>query len=1104
MRNGELNFEELKQEKTSNISQNNLFKATDPEKSIWVSANAGTGKTYILIRRILRLLIAGNKPERILCITFTNAAANEMQNRIIEEAGKLILYNDDVLLSKLKELGEFRLNLNKTEQIRKNLEYIIDSPERLKIQTIHGFCQAILKKFPLEAGVAPFFDILDEFKQKLLLQECWRGFSTKVSTETYISLVESSAVDEVKKRIFELVSKNSEIDNVITDSGGYEGYFKKLKTKLNINETDKNKLAEDFFASEIGFIKTASEELNRAISRKLKAHKLLENIIEFRDINRLKQFLKSDKNGRVFDNKTIEKETEIHQQLSTLYSKISKLVERIKDIEVFECTKNYLTSFKIISEIYREKKLKQHLLDYDDLIEKAYTLLNNSDFKDWVLYKLDGGIDHLLVDEAQDTSEKQWKIINQVSNEFFSGENVKELNRTLFIVGDEKQSIYGFQGADIGNYLKSKIALKENLEKVNLEISYRSLPAILNFTDKVFEDAVLKQKITDEDHISHSSSRESEGFGKVELIKQVEYEKAKTERVSGVKSWVLPQEYKEDDEVKNKVKLASQIAEKIKNTLDSKAILPSIKTSGRAVQAKDIMILIKRRGSDILSGEIEKKLKEFGIGTSNKEKLDISETLAAKDVLSIIKFCLNPNDDLNLAGLLKSCFYNFSEEKLYNLAKNRKTNLLNCLSNKEPEIYSNLLSLKNVFSKSNSIYSFLVNILNNLDLNKKLAGYFGENIDSKINQFLNKVLEFEQEENFSNEKLITHFENNEIFESSNIEDAENSVKILTVHGSKGLQSPIVIMANAADFSEKRKDYILNDNDILICDSTSKKSEKYLAEEKLEKAKEYDEYFRLLYVALTRAKDELYIFSAASNSSKKNEQSWQKCLKNAIKNLAEENGNGNYIYSDESYQNLERAGETIKNNNVINVDDFYKQKINLINKEAISPSKLLTGSKPLEVNKNIDFSFGNAVHKLLEYLPNFEKAKHKEITEYLLKEFNLTSENKNIIVKEVDNLLKDEEFKNLYSHKNKAEIPIAGFAGDKFVSGYIDLLIFKDSEIIIADYKTNRDVSENKEKLVEKYRGQLELYKEILQKIYPEKTIKICLIFTMSKEIVYLQ
>lgn len=1089
-------------EERENITKNNLFRATDPEKSIWVSANAGTGKTYILIRRILRLLIAGNKPERILCITFTNAAANEMQSRIIEEASRMILCDNEQLLSELKELGELKVGNNDIENIRRNLEYIIDSPERLKIQTIHGFCQSILKKFPLEAGVAPFFDILDEFRQKLLLEECWREFTEKVPSEIYINLVESTAVSEVKKRIFELVSKSNEIENTLLKDTDFEELLANLKTRLNIKTEDKNSLVQEFLSNEIEAIKSIYEELNLAVSRKLKAHNILEDIIEKRDVQSLKAFVNLDKGKRVFDNKTIEKEAKIHQKLSALYNKAENIIEEIRDIEIFECTKNYLASFLIIVNIYKHRKLKQHLLDYDDLIEKAYSLLNNSDFKDWVLYKLDGGIDHLLVDEAQDTSEKQWKIINQVSSEFFSGDNVKDINRTLFIVGDEKQSIYGFQGADIENYLLAKTNLKANLEKINLEVSFRSLPAILNFTDKVFEDVGLKKKITDESHISHSSSRENEGFGKVELIKQVEYERSKSNRITGVKPWVLPQEYKEDDEVKNKVKLASQIAEKIKNILDSKLILPSLKKEGRAVQAKDIMILIKRRGSDILSGEVEKKLKEFGIGVSNKEKLDISEMLAVKDVLSIIKFCLNPHDELNLAALLKSSFFNFSEERLYELAKNRKGNLLTALLNKEPEIYSKIEKLKSEFLGAKSIYAFLINILNNFGLHKKLIGYFGAGIAHNINQFLDKVLEFENDENFSNEKFISYFENNEIYGNSNIEDSENSVKILTVHGSKGLQAPIVIMANAADFSEKRKDYILNDNEILICDSASKKSKRFTEMEELENTKEHDEYFRLLYVALTRAKDELYIFSAANNSSKKNEQSWYNHLESAAKSLGEAQENEVYIYTDENYKNLPKANELEKQENIIEIADFYEKKINLINKEAISPSKLLSGNKPLEVNKNVDFSFGNAVHKLLEYLPNIEKNKHQEVTGYLLKEFQLTDENREIIIEEVKELLEDSEIKELFSYNSKAEVPIAGFAGDKFVSGYIDLLIFKENEILIADYKTNRDVAENKEKLIEKYSGQLGLYKEILQKIYPEKEIKTCLIFTMSKEIVY--
>ena len=1081
--------------------------ATSPNKNIWVSANAGTGKTYILTRRILRLLINGNKPEKIICITYTNAAANEMTARIIEQAANIILLDNNSLKITLEELGETNIHHSDYDKIRKNLEYVIDSPEKLKIQTIHSFCQSILKKFPLEANISPFFVAIDEIKQNEILNEIWQSVQSKIIHNNYENLIKYSSQKTIKERLFDLINYQDELRQLFEKYNNYENYINSLKEILNIEIESREDLLEKFYQETKDKIENYIIASQGKLSKRNAVLTRLKNYLLDPKYTNVLDIIFDNKKDRNYKTQDVLKHQKLLTEIEEILFVIKNFTKKFNNLATFNYTKNLLQLFNLMQTEYNNYKQKFYYLDYNDLISKASELLQNNQHAQWILYKLDGGIEHLLLDEAQDTSPNQWRIINNLTAEFFSGETKNKQNskRTIFIVGDEKQSIYSFQGANIENYYKQKNFFSKNTEKINLDTSYRSLEAILELTDKIFEDENLKQKITNENEVRHNFQRKNY-FGLVEIFKPLEYEFSKTKKDKVENIWFLPQEYKIEDEEKNREKLAEKIANKIQQILNSKKTLPSLKTNAgeRAVQPKDIMVLIKRR--DILSKKIEEKLKEKLIPVSSTELSEFDTSLAIIDMLSVIKFCLNSADDLNLASLLKSSFFNFNEQQLFNICANRKLDLLLSLKNHYFDIYNKLIEIQNLYKKSFSNHEFLLNFLDVLGYRKNLISYFDYNVDGLVLEFLNFLKKLELEENFSNEKLIIFLEQNKISLKNKINEDQNSIKIMTSHSSKGLQSAITIIANANDFSIKNEEMVLNENLFLICENSATKNQLFKELESQKLNSDYSEYIRLLYVSLTRAKDELYIFAVGNKTKSNNSKSWYNFILQAAKSLDYIENEDSFVKTTQDYLNYcENTNyQEIVEDKFSEIPKIYFQKYSSNFTEIITPSRFFSATKPFTSGKGVDVNFGNAVHKLLQYLPEIEANFQTEACEVLLKEFNFDEQRKTQIIREVFNLLKNEEIAKLMSLQAKTEVDVAGFVDGKFVSGKIDRLVWKkEEEIIIIDYKTNRDVITNKEKLVEYYKNQLFLYRDLLTKIYPNKKISPCLVFTFNAEIVYL-
>ena len=437
------------------------LKASNPAVSTWVSASAGTGKTKILTDRVLRLLLGGAAFDKILCLTFTNAAAGEMKERI---AFALSLWSSasvtELEAELYKTMGR-KASLNELSKAQQLYGLYLKSSERINIQTIHSFCQKLLKKFPIEAGISPSFKIIDEAKSHSILQQIKKNLLHQSDLEPineYLTMnFHELTIDEILGEIVQYRTKF--LDNPHIVNNLYDESLKIISALQrnydnNYDSVIYHPMLQDIMGVNMSvaqikkfFLTTTGQKKKRIVPKKIAA--LGSNL--YSDLERLQQ--------QVFqlDQADRSRQLEAH----------SKLLSMLGD----NILKNY--------EIYKTTK---GLVDYDDLIIYANKLLKSSEAKEWVLYKLDGGIDHLLVDEAQDTSSTQWQIVEAMIEEFYAGDAANsEKNRTVFVVGDEKQSIFSFQGADVSSFARMNKLLKSKMtaggrkfEDINLEISYRS------------------------------------------------------------------------------------------------------------------------------------------------------------------------------------------------------------------------------------------------------------------------------------------------------------------------------------------------------------------------------------------------------------------------------------------------------------------------------------------------------------------------------------------------------------------------------------------------------------------------------------------------------
>jgi ATP-dependent helicase/nuclease subunit A len=1085
------------------------LQASDPNSSVWVSASAGTGKTKILTDRVLRLLISGVKPEKILCITFTKAAAGEMNNRINKELSVWANLSSIKLEERLRSSFGYspsREQLNLAAQL---FHEKLSSVESLKIQTIHSFCQFILGRFPVEAGISPGFKVIDEYKTAELLKEIRINLILQASEEPESELGQSlefiashlheNTIYEIIKEVVSSRGKFKELFNKFSDSSAYEVKLKQnfLLQEYKAEEDLIERLIKDIELLNINYrLSEFDQELfekEYSVLARYYDYSCLsfeDKITKFEDFYEIFLTQTGSPRKSLFNKKFRQQYPDLDEQFNKAMALVVNIHEQIKTLKLISFSKHLFSLASYVINNYEEYKFNHSYLDFDDLIYHTSKLLTNSDAREWVLYKLDGFVEHILVDEAQDTNVEQWQIIEALAREFYAGATASETNRTLFVVGDEKQSIYSFQGADpssfmaMNSYFKDKMhSADKKFTTIDLSWSYRSLDAINIAVTKVFDHL---QKTNPSLFVSHNLDMKcfrQGGGGRIEIWPLIVGPK---NHVS--ETWPLPEKYEEFDTTD--FLLAQAIAQYIHTQIASNKYIQSKK---RTINSSDFIILVKQR--DEFSQQVIKELNKLKVKVAGIDRMSLIDNLAIKDLIALAKFVLLPEDDLNLACLLKSPFIGLPENSLYKIAVNRNKKTIwqalheeenHALGEKILQILENFIELY----KSSNLTNFFSLILDAQGFREKLLIECGSEAGEVINEFLDLVTNFEKENGSNLQEFVIWIENSNIEIKRDLEQGD-SLRVMTVHGSKGLQAPFVILADTTRIGRQKPKLLWTEQNWLLWPGYSANENKYYKElEEEYKSKDYQEYLRLLYVAMTRAEDELIIFGG-SEKEEVADNCWYSLIKNGLKdiaaieeipaNFAKYWGEGGKFLSFDMYPEKkvhDAATPLMQDKKYIPlIDTAPKFKLKPDNPQRIALS-------PLYSRKATEY--GTIIHKILEA---FFLSKNADIIKNHPLITRLTHKQARGAKEKLENIPYLAEVKSLLNYNLKCEVTVGMNKENNSLLGRLDLLAINENEAIIIDYKTDSLVPNSELEVPIEYREQLAHYKKIISELYPNKIIR---------------
>jgi ATP-dependent helicase/nuclease subunit A len=1143
--------------------------ASDPVASVWVSANAGTGKTHVLKMRVLRLLLAGTPPERILCLTYTKAAASEMSKRVFDDLARWVTLSDEGLRSDLAELLSRAPSDEEMGRARTLFTASIETPGGFKVQTIHAFSERLLQRFPLEAGVTPGFAILDDVMARDLRRQAIDAVLTQACArpDTPLGMALACAVgyaadDRFDEILSEAMTHRSWIEDAIRSPALPEGIaaFEALlrehfavragKTSRALRE-DAAATLSDADATRLAAIfanGSATDQKRAALLREIAAtpdaaprcallHGLFFNS-------------KGEPRGSFATKKLAQAHPETEHVLSSAQGRFLPLWTELKGAELIEATLALTRLADAVLQTYQDAKARRAALDFDDLIARTKNLLLTRGSAEWVLFKLDNGLDHLLVDESQDTSQAQWDVVATLAEEFFAGSGTRDTARTIFAVGDEKQSIYSFQGAApemfaaMGRRFETLARdAQAHFHRVDLNVSFRTTAPVLAAVDAVFADSLRTPGVpAGAGGIRHIAKRIGQA-GSVEIWRPEAH--AQTDPAD---PWSPLEETASSAPA---TRLANRIAATIKNWLDSGEKLPS---AGRPIRPGDVLILVRKRRP--FAGPMVAALKACGVPVAGADRLALTQHIAVQDLISLGGFLTLPEDDLALAEVLKSPIFDFDDDDLLRLAHGRKATLWKALLDTaatEPRYADAAETLKRWRKAADFTppYEFWASLLERDGVRARLIGRLGPDAADPIDEFLNVALTYDDGAPASLTGFLTALikEDREI--KRDTEHARDEVRVMTVHGAKGLEAPIVFLpdtcatgANANSGGRPLALEALRRTEkapapfVWPVKGTSTLRPVQDAREALQR-REAEERNRLLYVAMTRPRDRLVI---AGFEGKKGRPAgcWFDIACEALGVDPGAPGEDPVLYRSLAEQaegvtpdaKKEQAAEDVvaearpawatapapreKSLSIplapsrlapYDTDDEGEPRPSepaadpLREPSAPSPRRGHGGGAGLAEDR---FLRGTLTHALLEHLPALpDPARQRAAALFLdTRAPQLPPATRKSIAREALAIVEEPVFAPLFGTDSRAEVPIvaeipnpAGRGPALKLTGQIDRLAITDEAVLIVDYKTNRSVPASAGEVAPVYLYQLAAYCLALSQIYAGRPVRAALLWT---------
>jgi ATP-dependent helicase/nuclease subunit A len=1108
---------------------------SDPDVSAWVAANAGSGKTHVLAQRVINLLLAGVEPEKILCLTFTKAAAANMAKRVFDTLGRWTTLDDDALDAAIGERSG-RVPEARRTLARRLFARALETPGGLKMQTIHAFCTQLLHRFPFEANVAARFSVLDETAQAQLLEQLTlaallEGASAPDSPlgRALGAAMTAGADQTFRDVVREAISRRDAISRWLMSAGSVDEAIAALSRALGVEPREHLESIEaEFFT---GSLIAAADwpAIAAALAQGGKTDceqaQRFTTLTALSGSNRLETYLEIFCTDEGSPRKSIVtraiKDAGLVERLGAEQQRVCAVLERRNAVICRDRSAALLTVAAAVLARYGVEKARRGLLDYDDLIDKTLALLDNVDAA-WVHYKLDLGIDHVLIDEAQDTSNKQWEIIRRLVAEFTAGKGARDLKRTIFAVGDEKQSIFSFQDAAPKEFALMRRRFERAHKDSGLDFvfrefkhSFRSGESVLGAVDEVFKLS----------HIALSVTTDTDGFpphialpdsppGLVEI-----WEPEKPDERSEIEGWDAP--FDVVNETSPRVKLARRIARTVRGLVDHRT---PVGIEGRAARYGDVLILVRQRGP--LFEAIIRALKNENVEVAGADRLVLTEHIAVMDLIALADALLLREDDLALATVLRSPLFGFSDEDLFAIAWDRgRSSLRAALARKsaEREKFATAAARLDELAQAarrQTPFAFFALVLGAGGGRRRFLARLGAEANDALDEFLNFALDYERRETPSLQGFTAWLRAARAEIKRDMEIARDEVRVMTVHGAKGLEAPIVILADTmTPPSGPRPPRLLElpggaviwagrkDDDVPPV-AVARTAALLEAE---------DEYRRLLYVAMTRAADRLIVCGADGERARP-KGCWYDLVFEPLQPLlvAEEAGGEKVFRYRQPMQGQVAEGApppaAAAKADPGELPLWLRQPAP---SEAPRPVRL---SPSLAFDEEIGRGFapatasaaerrkalarGRIVHRLMQSLPDIPQAGRNDAVARYLKgaaaDFSPAEQAE--IAQQVLTILNDLIFAEVFAPGSRAEVPIVGRiaragAAALAVSGQVDRLAVTPEAVLIADYKTDRAAPRRLAEVPGGYVAQLALYRALLARIYPEKTVRAALVFT---------
>ncbi|HEV7353513.1 MAG TPA: double-strand break repair helicase AddA [Brevundimonas sp.] len=1110
--------------------------AADPALSVFVAANAGSGKTTTLVNRVARLLLTGVEPGAILCVTYTKAAAAEMQGRLFDQLGKWALMEDAELeqtLAALDGRDPGRIADTTLAAARRLFARALETPGGLKIQTLHALCEALLRRFPLEAGVSPRFEVLEDARARALSRQAREDLAAAVLADpegpvaaAFTPLVEALDFARFESLLQQLEDRRGELLGWLDaiEAGDAPDPF-----ALTGAHRDR-----DAAAIEADFLAGVDRETWRSCAQALAeggstdrslAAAMADAAWTHAGLQPVFCTTGGEPRSRL-GTKTIPEA--VRTRLADWQARWLAAREALSARRTADMTWHVLTLARVHAGVYEAAKARAGALDFADLITRTVELLTRRASSAWVLYKLDGGLRHVLVDEAQDTAPAQWDIIRALTDDFFAGADDP---RTVFAVGDEKQSIYAFQGARPERLMQEGRGYQARVEASGrpfafapLSTSWRSTPQVLAFVDQLFgADPERSRALSPDtgDRPQHRPARSDPGSLEIWPLYR---DPATVER----ESWLDPVDA--EGEASGRQRLARDVAREIvRQVREGVAVMDRETRQLRPCGYGDFLILVRKR--DALFEEIIRALKRERAPVAGADRLKLGEHIAWRDLLALMRFALYPHDDLSLAEILRGPLCDVDEESLYALAgaDPARPSLWRSLRDRageRPDWAAALAVLEAARGAAGrGPFGFLSTLLERVDASgrsgrARLLARLGAESAEVLEEALTQALRLEREGVTDLETALGRLETTEIEVKRELEGPRGEVRIMTVHGAKGLEAPVVVLPDTTGRSGGAHPLLIpglaDDGETevgwLACFGQKADDSPALARARARRDDRVRaESLRLLYVALTRARDRILIAGRCAATREPDAASWWTALAETFDSLETTPGDGpegsrRFGPAPARLPPQAPAGAPaaavlpawattpLAPDRASRV--LAPSRLAPLPGQA-APSPLLAAAGPAGAGLG-RFARGALIHRLLERLPDLPPADWRSGAATLLARTpGVTPEAAAEITAAALGVLEDPRFAEVFGPGSRAEAALAGRVPGlpAAIDGRIDRLVITPDKVLIVDFKTRRPAPDRVGDVEPAYVLQLALYRAVLMTLYPGRAVEAALVWT---------